>query len=82
VFVDAQIVGIGVDHVPRWWYVLRVGSLLAAAFITGQIVDIPERTMGLDESDLLAGSLYLIAQAGRSGPMAAWRMLRRLGKRK
>ena len=37
VFVDAQIASIGVDHVLRFWYVLGAGSMMAAAFISGQM---------------------------------------------
>ena len=126
IFVDAQIASIGVEHVLRWWYVLGAGSLLAAAFIAGQMIDNPDRTpseaefvagrsslmrrfgaanpataeaalgivalliaashqtIGLDQTGLLiAGSLYLIAQAVSAiGPIVAWRVLRRLGDRK
>ena len=37
VFVDAQIACIDVEHTLRWWYVLGIGSLFAAAFIAGQM---------------------------------------------
>ncbi len=37
IFVDAQIASIGVEHTLRWWYVMGAGSLVAAAFIAGQL---------------------------------------------
>ena len=36
VFVDAQIASIDVEHALRWFYILGVGQLAAAAFIAGQ----------------------------------------------
>ena len=29
IFVDAQIASIGLEHVLRWWYVLRAGSVIS-----------------------------------------------------
>jgi hypothetical protein len=69
IFVDAQIASIGVEHVLRWWYVLGAGSLLAAAFIAGQMIDNPDRTA--PEAEFIAGRSRLMRRFGAANPATA-----------
>ena len=66
IFVDAQIASIGVDHVLRWWYVLGAGSLLAAAFIAGQMIDSGRRTP--QEAEVIEGRAGLMRRFGAAHP--------------
>lgn len=48
IFVDAQIACVGVEHTLLWWYVLGIGSLVAAAFIASQTPYAADAVRGTD----------------------------------